>query len=78
MSQKKEMVRRSFQKCGISTPVDGSMDSTFNIRGLEDYAVNYPGEAESEEDHFEDESDASGQHGDDEGGAYIGDMEEEY
>ena len=54
------------------------MDSTINTCGCEDYVVNYPGEAESEEDPFEDESDASEQDGDDEGGADIGDMEEEY
>ena len=58
-------------KCGILIPVDGSMDSTINIRGREDYVVHYPGEAEREEDPFEDESDASEQDVDDERGADI-------
>ena len=35
----KESIIRSFRKCGISLPIDGSMDSEINIKGLESYAV---------------------------------------
>ena len=35
----KEAVIRSFRKCGISLPIDESMDSEINIKGLESYAV---------------------------------------
>ena len=61
------MVSRSFQKCGISIPIDGRMDASINIRGIENYVVNYQCEHESEEDPFEQESDASEQDGDDGG-----------
>ena len=37
--QQKEAVIRSFRKCGISLPIDGSMDSEINIKGLESYTV---------------------------------------
>jgi len=39
MSQKKEMVQRAFEKCGISVPIDGSKDAAINIKGLEGYVV---------------------------------------
>ena len=35
----KEMVIRSFKKCGISVPIDGSEDDRIHIQGLDDYAV---------------------------------------
>ena len=35
----KEMIIRSFQKCGISVPIDVSEDNQIHIQGLEDYAV---------------------------------------
>ena len=54
-SQKKEMVRHAFEKCGISVPIDGSNDSAINICGLEHYSVNYnyADDSENEEDLFE-------------------------
>ena len=35
----KELIIRSFQKCGITTALDGSEDSHINIRGLQNYVV---------------------------------------
>lgn len=35
----REMVVRSFKKCGISVPIDGSDDSLINIKDLPDYSV---------------------------------------
>ena len=32
-------VIRSFRKCGISLPIDGSEDCEINIKGIEDYEV---------------------------------------
>ena len=45
MSSDTDMIIRSFKKCGISVPIDGSADSDINIAGLDDYTV------ESGEDH---------------------------
>ena len=39
VSADKEMIVRSFKKCGISVPIDGSEDDQIHIQGLEDYAV---------------------------------------
>lgn len=39
ISADKEMIIRSFKKCGISLPVEGSGDSQIHAQGLEDYAV---------------------------------------
>ncbi len=33
------MIIRSFRKCGISLPVDGSEDDDININGIPDYEV---------------------------------------
>lgn len=38
-SQKKDMTKRAFKKCGVSTAIDGSEDSCISIRGLEGYTV---------------------------------------
>ena len=35
----REMIRRAFEKCGISVPIDGSKDKLINIRGLTNYTV---------------------------------------
>jgi len=35
----KELIIRSFRKCGITIALDGSEDSDINIRGLENYVV---------------------------------------
>ena len=35
----REMIRRAFEKCGISVPIDGSKDELINIRGLTNYTV---------------------------------------
>ena len=66
--QKKEVIQRAFEKCGISVPIDGSEDGAIKIRGLEGYLVCntlVATDSESEEDMFEldscdDECDASG------------------
>lgn len=39
VSSNKEMVCRSFKKCGISVAIDGSEDDQIHIEGLEDYSV---------------------------------------
>ena len=39
ISGDKEMIIRSFKKCGITIPIDGSKDNQIHIQGLEDYAV---------------------------------------
>ena len=53
----KNMIIRSFKKCGISVAIDGSEDSQVNLASKEDYEV---GESEEEAtdddvDPFEDE-----------------------
>ena len=35
----RETVIRSFEKCRIALPLDGSRDSEINIEGLDDYEV---------------------------------------
>lgn len=45
LSSKKDMVIRSFRKCGISLPIDGSKDEEINIDGLENYVVESDSEA---------------------------------
>ena len=59
--QDKEMVIRSFKKCGITTNVDESENNKVNIRGLEGYIMPLP----EEEYHLEseDEDDESGDDG---------------
>ena len=42
----KEMIQRTFRKCDISIPIDGSANDDINIKGLADYTV---GEDEDEE-----------------------------
>ena len=39
VSAKKDMVVRSFKKCGISVAIEGSEDSEIHINGPEDYVV---------------------------------------
>ena len=39
VSANKEMIQRTFTKCGISVPIDGSADDKINISGLENYTV---------------------------------------
>ena len=53
LSANKDMIVRSFEKCGISVPIDGSEDSTIKIEGLEDYTVG----AESDDKVADDETD---------------------
>ena len=57
ISSKKEMVCRSFKKCGISVAIDGSEDDEINIKGLEDYSVGDEGDATDDEDPFDDVDD---------------------
>ena len=51
VSADREMVKRSFKKCGIAMAVDGSEDSEINISELEEYAV----EDEDDDEYTDDE-----------------------
>ena len=42
VKQNKDLIIRSFLKCGISNSLDGSEDHLVNIRGLEDYIMPKP------------------------------------
>ena len=44
LSENKDMIIRSFVKCGITSNVDGSEDDQVNIRGLEGYKMPLPEE----------------------------------
>ena len=47
----KDALKRGFEKCGISVPIDGSRDESININGLSDYVVRkYSSEMESDEE----------------------------
>ena len=50
----KDAIVRSFRKCGISLPTDGSEDSEINIKGVDDYFVGEESDVvtEDEEDPF--------------------------
>lgn len=61
VSAKQEMVRRSFQKAGISLPIDGSEDELIHVEGIDGYRVESSDEVDSEEDPL-----ASGSDDDDE------------
>ena len=39
VSANKEMLKRSFRKCGIALAIDGSQDDEINIEGVEMYEV---------------------------------------
>ena len=39
MCSKVETVKRSFRKCGIALPIDGSEDADIHLGGITDYAV---------------------------------------
>jgi len=52
VSANKDMIIRSFRKCGISVAIDGSEDSEINISGLDGYEV---GESDSESTEDEDD-----------------------
>ena len=53
VSLRKDMISRSFEKCGILVPIDGSKDELINIKGPQDYKVNAGGEdAESGQELF--------------------------
>ena len=54
-SAKKEMVARSFRKCGIAVAIDGSEDSEIHIEGIDDYAIEDEEDEEfTDEDPFDD------------------------
>ncbi len=57
VSSKKDMIKRSFEKCGISVPIDGSGDNLINIEGLSDYKVQEQEEGLYEMDTDSDDSD---------------------
>ena len=60
ISEDKEMIIRSFYKCGISVPIDGSGDSQIHIEGLEDYAVDEDDGDYTDGDPFSDGEEESG------------------
>ena len=53
VSANRDMVIRSFKKCGIAVPIDGSEDHEINIKGLDDYVVE--DEVYTDEDPFADD-----------------------
>ena len=57
--QNKDMVIRSFKKCGITTNVDGIENHEVNIRGLDGYIMPLP----EEEFHLETDSDSEDENG---------------
>lgn len=66
VSMNTRMVVRSFKKCGISVPIDGSEDDEINIEGIPSYQVGdelscdtstYEEDSESETDPFNSDSD---------------------
>ena len=62
VSRNQEMVVRSFEKVGITVPIDGSGDHNINIHGLENYSVE---ESSSEdEDPFADSDEEEGEYTD--------------
>ena len=42
VSRNKEIIKRSFVKCGISHNLDGAEDSDINIEGIPDYKLPQP------------------------------------
>ena len=46
VSANRDMVIRSFRKCGISLPIDGTLDSEINLEGIPDYKVDGEGSSE--------------------------------
>ena len=45
-SAHRDMVIRSFRKCGISLPIDGTLDTEINLEGIPDYKVDGEGSSE--------------------------------
>ena len=39
VSKNKEMIRKAFEKCGISVPIDGNKDEAIIIKGFDSYQV---------------------------------------
>ena len=54
VSREKDMIIRSFKKCGISVPIDGSGDGEINIKELENYEVGPVPDSDLEESDEED------------------------
>ena len=50
VSSNKEMVQRSFKKCGIAVAIDGSEDEQINNEGLDGYSVEDEGDATDDDD----------------------------
>ena len=48
----KDMIERSFKKCGISVAADGSEDFEIHFEGVEDYRVNADDALSDTEDSF--------------------------
>ena len=54
IKEEKEMIIRSFVKCGLSNKLDGSEDHMVNIRGIEGYVMPKP----ENEFHLDSDSDS--------------------
>ena len=52
VSADKEMIVRSFKKCGIALAIDGSEDEEINIQGIDGYIVE-----DDDDEEFTDEED---------------------
>ena len=50
------MMIRSFKKCGISVPIDGSEDDVIHIQGLGYYAIEEDDMEYTDDDSFSDEA----------------------
>ena len=50
VSANKQMIQRTFRKCGISVPIDGSADGDIQLEGLPDYTVQEDGVDEGDEE----------------------------
>ena len=60
ISEDKEMIIRSFNKYGISVPIDGSGDSQIHVKGSENYAVDKDDGDYTDRDPFSDGEEESG------------------
>ncbi|KAF8426747.1 hypothetical protein EV426DRAFT_641129 [Tirmania nivea] len=62
VSANRDMITRSFRKCGITVPIDGTADSEIHIEGISNYTVpdwQLPPESEDQPDLLTDTEDES-------------------
>ena len=68
VSANKQMIKRTFRKCGISVPIDGSADDEIQLEGLADYTVQEDGVDEGDE---EDEDNMEAEMDDDDDDPFV-------